>query len=56
MEKECIVSQTKMCTWEIGKKINFMVKEFTYTLMVKNIKESSNKDLNREEELIFTKI
>lgn len=56
MEKVCIASQIKTFIWEIGKKINFMVKEFTSTLMVKNIKENSNKDLNKEEELMLTKI
>ncbi len=45
-----------MFIWEIGKKINFMVKEFTSTLMVKNIKENFNKDLNKEEELMLIKI
>jgi hypothetical protein len=56
MEKEYIVSQTRMFLWETGRKISLVAKEYISTLMGKNIKENFNKDLNKGEELIYTKM
>jgi hypothetical protein len=40
-EKEFIPSPIRMCTWEIGNRINLMLRDSTSIAMLKNIKASS---------------
>lgn len=56
MEKESTTLPTKMCTWEIGSKINFMAMVFTFILMVINTRASSVRDTNPEEESTVIKV
>jgi len=55
-EKEYLVSPIKMSIWEVGKRISFQVKAFTFTQTGKNIKESFNKDLSTVVELTSIKM